>query len=148
MSIGVIVLLIVVATTVWVGVDASRRDWQGGTSTVGWVAGCIVLWIVFFPIYLAKRGSAPLKEQPSSRGTPGAGLLSGGAYRECPRCKEPMRRDADTCPHCRQESEAWRLHEGHWWRRDEQGRWLWLDEQSGVWAIHEPGSTAPAAQTT
>ena len=29
------------------------------------------------------------------------------AYRECPFCKEDMRRDASVCPHCRNNSEPW-----------------------------------------
>lgn len=33
-------------------------------------------------------------------------------YRECPHCKEQMRRDARLCPHCRTESDAWTLHDG------------------------------------
>lgn len=49
-------------TTIWVGVDASRRDWSKRSfGTAGWVVGTLLLWIVFFPVYLAKRGDAPLK---------------------------------------------------------------------------------------
>jgi len=57
-----LLLLVVVATTVWVGVDADGRRWPKGTltgSTGGWVFGCLALWIVVFPIYLAQRGRAP-----------------------------------------------------------------------------------------
>jgi hypothetical protein len=33
-------------------------------------------------------------------------------YRECPHCKERMRRDAHVCPHCRYESPAESLEDG------------------------------------
>lgn len=49
-------------------------------------------------------------------------------YRQCPHCKERMRRDAGTCPHCRLESEPWQLHEGHWWCQNQ-----WLDEATKTW---------------
>jgi hypothetical protein len=142
-----LVLLVVVGTTIWVGVDASKRDWGGGFGTATWVVGCIVLWIVMFPIYLVKRGGAPLKDAP-----PGPYVLSpppDAMYRECPHCKEGMRRDAKICPHCREPSAPWRFHEGLWWFRDsEQDAWQWLDEHTGEWHTGEwvpcEGSAVPA----
>lgn len=135
MSFGLLVLLVVVGTTIWVGVDASKRDWSGGSGTATWVIGCVLLWIVVFPIYLAKRGRAPLKDPPAGP----AALPQGARYRECPHCKEPMRRDAEICPHCRQPSTPWRFHEGRWWfRASEHDPWQWLDERTGSWAAHEP----------
>jgi hypothetical protein len=59
-----LVLFIVLATTVWVGVDASGRDWSAdrfANSTTKWVIGMLLLWIVVFPVYVARRGRAPLK---------------------------------------------------------------------------------------
>jgi hypothetical protein len=137
MSFGLLVLLIVVGTTIWVGVDASKRDWSAGggsgaNSTAGWVIACLLLWILFFPMYLVKRGRAPLKDAPAC---PAASPSPPDAmYRECPYCKEPMRRDAAICPHCREPSTAWRLHDGRWWfRASSEDAWQWLDERSGSW---------------
>jgi hypothetical protein len=59
-------LAAVVATDVWVYLDARRWATDGapvfarvGTfsveTPVGWLLGCIVLWIVFFPLYLVCR---------------------------------------------------------------------------------------------
>lgn len=153
---GGIVLLVVIGTTIWVGVDASRRDWGKGSGTATWVLGCVLLWIVVFPWYLAKRGNAPLKEQAQVRGqvyalTP-AGQTTGPAnltatHRTCPHCKEPMRRDADTCPHCRKESTPWQLHDGRWWfRSDENSPWQWLDDRTGSWQLLEPPREDAALQ--
>lgn len=57
-------LLVVVGTTVWVGADASKRDWRNdrfASSTAHWVIGSLLLWIVVFPLYLSQRTHAPLK---------------------------------------------------------------------------------------
>jgi hypothetical protein len=53
--------LIVVGTAIWVGFDASQREWTDGFSTAAWVAGVLLLWIVIFPYYLVRRSKAPLK---------------------------------------------------------------------------------------
>lgn len=60
--------------------------------------------------------------------------------RECPHCKERMRRDASVCPHCRRESSPWRLHEGKWWAETESG-WYWLDERANEWKPFEAASS-------
>ncbi len=49
---------------IWVGVDASKRDFSSSrfaNKTWQWVVGAIFLWIIVFPVYLFKRGNAPLK---------------------------------------------------------------------------------------
>jgi hypothetical protein len=140
-----VISLIVVGTWIWVGVDASKRDWSEiGYGTVGWLIGCFLLWIVFFPLYLVRRKKAPLK---------GASIVAGPAgvsshaemYRECPHCKEAMRRDADTCPHCRRTSTPWRFYEGRWWfRENAEAAWQWLDEKTGSWVTP---SVSPLAAT-
>ena len=56
--------LLIVGTTVWVGVDASKRDWRNhgfANATWKWVVGMLLLWIVAFPVYLAQRGRVPAK---------------------------------------------------------------------------------------
>jgi hypothetical protein len=59
-----IMLLLVVVSAIWVAYDAGQRDWQHSSfanATWKWVAGTLLLWIVVFPIYLFKRGAAPLR---------------------------------------------------------------------------------------
>jgi hypothetical protein len=69
-----VVLLVVLATTIWVGVDASARDFSRSSfarSTALWVIGCLALWIVVFPIYLVQRGKVPPKHGPRPSPTGG-----------------------------------------------------------------------------
>ena len=61
-----------------------------------------------------------------------AEILGSRTHRQCPFCKEEMRRDASVCPHCRHESAAWTLHEGRWWT-EVGGTWYWLDEIENKW---------------
>jgi hypothetical protein len=62
-----LLLLFVIGSTVWVGFDAAGRDfsstakWVMARGAAGWVVGCLLLWIVFFPAYLAQRSRAPHK---------------------------------------------------------------------------------------
>jgi hypothetical protein len=59
-----LVLLVIVGTTVWMGMDASGRDFSDNKfarATWQWVVGGLGLWIVAFPAYLVCRGRAPLK---------------------------------------------------------------------------------------
>ena len=59
-----IILLLIVGTTVWVGFDASQRDWSHNgfaNRPWKWVVGSLLFWIVVFPLYLVQRGKAELK---------------------------------------------------------------------------------------
>jgi len=79
-------------------------------------------------LFLARRTTSVAV--PVATGTTAA---STSMHRECPFCKEPMRRDAGTCPHCRQDSPAWTFHEQRWWIATEEDNWLWLDEAAEEW---------------
>jgi hypothetical protein len=150
MSFGVIMLLVVVGTTIWVGMDASQREWKKGQDgTTSWVIGCLLLWIIAFPWYLSKRGSAPRKGAHLV-GPPRDLPVSAAMYRECLHCKEQMRRDAEVCPRCRLESPAWRLHEDRWWfRASPTASWQWLDESTGKWhVIGQPSAAAASPSST
>ena len=54
------------------------------------------------------------------------------ATRECPFCKEPMRRDASVCPHCRHDSEPW-VFEGGRWRAKVGEAWDQFVEATREW---------------
>jgi len=58
-----LILLIVVGTSIWVAIDASiigvkngQLKGLAGMGPAGWFFACLLLWIVGFPLYLAKRG--------------------------------------------------------------------------------------------
>ncbi len=61
-----LILLLIAGTTIWLGFDASRRDWRRSSfarSATIWVIGSLAMWIVIFPLYLFMRQRAPLKSQ-------------------------------------------------------------------------------------
>ena len=64
-----LLLVLVVATDVWVYVDAKRCADAGsavflkiGTfkidTPLAWLVACIIVWIVFFPMYLVSRAQS------------------------------------------------------------------------------------------
>jgi hypothetical protein len=66
--IGLLVLLAIGISLVWVGFDASDRDFSQcdnwyWRSAFGWVVACAILWIAYFPLYLSARNKVPLKSQ-------------------------------------------------------------------------------------
>jgi len=61
-----VVLLVILAIDVWVYADAQQRAGQGAPVVVRigafvletpltWFIGCLILWIVFFPLYMVSR---------------------------------------------------------------------------------------------
>lgn len=53
-----IIAIVVIGTCIWVYADAKQR----GLNQLEWVVGCILLWILFFPLYLVKRTQFPIKK--------------------------------------------------------------------------------------
>lgn len=65
-SAPILVLLLVVATDLWVYADAKAQRERGTPvvlsagslnvdTPVAWFVGCLLLWILFFPLYMASR---------------------------------------------------------------------------------------------
>lgn len=61
-----IVLLVILATDLWVYVDARAQSERGTPvffkfgafqidTPAAWLFGCVLLWIVFFPLYVTAR---------------------------------------------------------------------------------------------
>jgi hypothetical protein len=62
MSVVALLYLVVIGTSIWVAVDASSIGARSGLvkgfagmGPAGWFFCCLLLWIVGFPLYLAKR---------------------------------------------------------------------------------------------
>ena len=62
----VLVLLVILAIDLWVYDDAKQRADQGAPVVVRigafvletpktWFVGCLILWIIFFPLYMVSR---------------------------------------------------------------------------------------------
>ena len=90
--------LILIVAVVWVvvptlvglqiGAEKGRQGWAWGLF-LGWLG---VLIVAVLP--------------PSPEHERAAAIQAAALYRQCPHCKEQMRRDATVCPHCRGVSPA------------------------------------------
>ena len=116
---------------------------QGGSFGGGFAWGALLGLIGLIVVAATKPPPAPAASAPRAPGDaatsstfhfdPSVPPPGPQAVRECPHCKESMRRDAGVCPHCRRESEPWQFWEGRWWSGQDAGTQLWYAEQSGTW---------------
>jgi hypothetical protein len=91
-----IVLVVVVAgTSIWVLVDSTqlgaKRDLAGGaagTSPAAWFFGCLLFWIVVFPMYLYSRDKIATATRKRAD------------VKTCPRCAEGVKGAAAVCRFC------------------------------------------------
>jgi hypothetical protein len=94
--------LIILPTAVWVLIDATNLKVKKGKlgggffdmGATGWFLSCLLLWIIAFPAYLAKRGEYK-RQLPL-----GKLAQAGSGYRKCPDCAELVRVDARKCRFC------------------------------------------------
>jgi hypothetical protein len=60
---GYVIAALVLASMIWVAVDARGRDWsqkkRGAKTATGQVIGVVLIWPVFFPFYLVQRRGVP-----------------------------------------------------------------------------------------
>ena len=104
-----------------------------GWTLVGWV---IALAMAVRSVPPAAMIGAPAHASDSTQ----------PAVRGCPNCKQPMRRDAGSCPHCGSTSNPWTFHAGVWWVQTESGEWQWYEEDARVWRRYKDGTpTSPSA---
>jgi len=60
-----VLVLIVIASSIWVGFDAQGRDFSDSNLARGpyaWAFACLLVWIFFFPAYLAQRSRFPVRD--------------------------------------------------------------------------------------
>lgn len=108
-----VVFLVVIGTTIWVGIDASGKDFSRSSlarSTAIWVLGCVAMWILVFPLYLYERGRVPRKGAP--RPAAGGGWAPPVPYtsqappksapnaRRCHACGQAVHQTFATCTRC------------------------------------------------
>jgi hypothetical protein len=148
-----VVILLVIALVFGFAAGAVREN-QGGSFGGGFAWGFFLGFIGLIVVVATKPAmsstnalgtSSPSPRAPSV--VPGSGSESipqvPVAMRECPFCKEDMRRDASVCPHCRRESPAWSYEKGVWWAPNDDGDRMWLDP-GGQW--HSASEEPQAAQ--
>ena len=113
----------------------ASKVWErkGGSPTAGFFMGAL-LGIVGLIIAHVGTPSAAAVPPPSPSGGPVHNQV-----RQCPACKEAMKRDASICPHCRVPSTPWMFNDGFWWATDADGELVYLDESSHEWQ-HLPSS--------
>jgi hypothetical protein len=103
---GAVVVLFVLATSIWVLIDAGQRDFSQNSfakSPLIWFFGCLFLWIVVFPIYLIHRGRTPLKGARNTAAlahVPPPAASPTTTLKRCPDCAETILADARVCKHC------------------------------------------------
>jgi hypothetical protein len=96
--------LLIIATSIWVVVDAKaigvksgQIEGLGNMGPWGWFFVCLLLWIVGFPFYLAKRGE--FKRINSSSRALSSNYVTG--MKKCPFCAESIQKAAIVCKHCK-----------------------------------------------
>ncbi|WP_146167799.1 hypothetical protein [Micromonospora sp. MH33] len=68
--VSILLLLVALGTDVWVYTDARQRQRRGNRVSVSlgsfrvenpetWFLGCLILWVVFVPLYLTATGRNP-----------------------------------------------------------------------------------------
>lgn len=104
---GLVVVLVVIGTTIWVGFDAaanqvstsSKHPYEQNTGAVAWVLGCILVWIVVFPVYLYRRSQTVRQNSAGSASSlPGTPRTAEGPF--CRSCGGQVLLDATLCPTC------------------------------------------------
>ena len=74
---GLFVWLLIIGSSIWVVVDAKSTGVKSGQikglgnmGPWGWFFACLLLWILGFPLYLAKRGEFKTLTQPCDNQQP------------------------------------------------------------------------------
>lgn len=127
--VGVLALFALVLLPITVAAHLTARKGRG--ELPGILLGLILGWI-------GVAIAAVLSDQRDVRIAVDQERFKQAMYRECEHCKEHMRRDATVCPHCRQPSQPWVLHEEIWWFEDDDG-WYWLSNDESDWFKYDPG---------
>ena len=103
-----LVAMMVIVTSIWVLVDSKKLGVKAGSiggffdmGPVAWFISCLLLWIIAFPAYLAKRS----KYQRLAQGLPLAdvgqpGPPPGRQPTQCAACTKYFKGPARFCPHC------------------------------------------------
>jgi len=107
-----IMWVIVIGTSIWVGIDAksigAKKGLIGGLfdiGPVGWFFVTLLIWIIGFPAYLVARGKiikAVAEDLSKKMDSSTSSKLNGNIsdIRPCPFCAEDIKKAAKVCKHC------------------------------------------------
>lgn len=93
------VFLLVIGTSIWVLIDAKaigvRKGQISGLGNMGpwgWFFGCLLLWIIGFPLYLAKRNEFKRANAAALMPSAPAPIVTAGSVppRYCSACGAPQ----------------------------------------------------------
>ena len=123
--VGGLLLIVIVVGGLWIAPILFAKNitlGKGRGGTTGILLGVFLGWLgVLIASLLSSERSVTASLQKTS------------GYRECPHCKEAMRRDASACPHCRNYSHPWVYHRHLWWYSAADGSWYWLNGPETEW---------------
>ncbi len=129
------VLVVIAAVLVFavapVIVSARIAERRGRSVWFGMALAVLLGWIGVVVLLLSGRGTRPVRPA--------------GRTRPCPGCAVAMPATAGTCHGCRTVSTPWVLHGGHWWSRDADGEWRYLDDARSTWVSPRDGSAEPGS---
>jgi hypothetical protein len=96
-SLPELLILVIIFSAIWVYFDAKRIGVRKGLVSAladmgpgAWALSTLLLWIIAFPMYLAKRGEF---QSINSR-------QANKSSRQCPFCAEEIQEAAVFCKHC------------------------------------------------
>ena len=97
-----ITLLVVIGTSIWVLIDArtigtkkGQIKGMGDMGPWGWFFACLLLWIVAFPFYLAKRGEFKMVNATQRGESPAT-----TTPQLCVHCGKYYEGNPSYCPNC------------------------------------------------
>jgi catechol 2,3-dioxygenase-like lactoylglutathione lyase family enzyme len=148
-EVAVFIVLVLLLSVAPIIVGARLAERRGRSVWFGIVLAFVLGWIGVGIVAIAGRGNG------AGASRSGMGGARGGRQpvlpersRPCASCGNPMNAAVATCPGCGVASTPWTQHGGHWWARDEEGEWRYLDDTRGAWISPTDGSLRAAAGVT
>lgn len=107
MDLGLLVVLVVILTTLWVTIDASAnrvpvdsKPYSLNNGALAWFFSCALLWIVTFPYYWVKRSQ--VLSQRRRLPTQNVAYARMSTPKLCIHCGKYYEGDPNFCPNCGQ----------------------------------------------